>query len=296
MPFFKADIGRLSQDLLTDAEVLSRLKYDERFRWALDIQELNDTNLYESPKTLSNFRLLVKEKDLESENFNKTTDDLINQFEVDCSLQRLALVLFNSNMLRLTRQGLMTKTVEKFLRTLKTVNLEAFKTMDQNLSHRYLKSDRDVLNAFSYVRPSSRERLMLTVVGDIFSLITSFQSNFLVAEPAEFKLLERVFRDQCQVSKEARAYFNHDDCQRCPGCGQCPVTISKKKAFGGLSARAGQLDKRRTYQPTYQFKNQYRMHSGMEATNSQLSQIGLKRWRVRGRKSASFKIHFKALP
>ncbi|MDR1656454.1 MAG: transposase, partial [Deltaproteobacteria bacterium] len=91
MPFFQANIGRPSNDLLTmlglhilqemldltDAEALVNLKYDERFRWALDIQQLNDTTLYVSPKTLYNFRLLIKENDLESKIFNQTTRDLI---------------------------------------------------------------------------------------------------------------------------------------------------------------------------------------------------------------------------
>jgi hypothetical protein len=45
---------------------------------------------------------------------------------------------------------------------------------------------------------------MLPASGDIFSLITSFQANPLVAELPEFQLLERVFRDQCQVSVEEK--------------------------------------------------------------------------------------------
>ncbi|MDR1656737.1 MAG: transposase, partial [Deltaproteobacteria bacterium] len=97
IPFFKANIGRPSKDILTmlgvyilqemwdytDSEVLRHLKYDDCFKWALDIQELNDTTLYVSPKTLYNFRLLIKENDLESKIFNQTTRDLIEQFEVD---------------------------------------------------------------------------------------------------------------------------------------------------------------------------------------------------------------------
>jgi hypothetical protein len=39
--------------------------------------------------------------------------------------------------------------------------------------------------------------------------------------------------------KGARAYFNQDDCQRCHYFGQWPVTITKKKAFGGVSVRTG---------------------------------------------------------
>ncbi|MDR1657711.1 MAG: transposase [Deltaproteobacteria bacterium] len=52
------------------------------------------------------------------------------------------------------------------------------------------------------------------------------------------------------------------------------------------------IDKRRAYQRTKQFKNQYRFRSGIEATNSQLARIGLKRLRVRRLKSTSFKNSF----
>ncbi|MDR1657712.1 MAG: transposase [Deltaproteobacteria bacterium] len=218
IPFFKANVGRPSKDLLTmlglyilqemwdltDVEVLRSLKYDECFQWALDIQERNDTTLYVSPKTLYNFRRLIKEKDLESAIFNQTIRDLINQLEVDYIFQCLDSDNFNTKMKRRTCLGVMTKTMVTFLMTLKRVNPEAFKTVDQNLIDRYLKSDGDGINAFDYVKPSVRGRAMLTVAGDIFSLITSSQANLLVAELVEFKLLERVFRDQCQVSVDEK--------------------------------------------------------------------------------------------
>ncbi|MDR1297695.1 MAG: transposase, partial [Deltaproteobacteria bacterium] len=46
---------------------------------------------------------------------------------------------------------------------------------------------------------------------------------------------------------------------------------------------------------TNEFKRLYRYRSGVEATNSQLARLGMKRLRVRGRRSVHQKIILKAL-
>jgi hypothetical protein len=98
----------------------------------------------------------------------------------------------------------MTATVKKFLSTLKVEDLEAFNTIDLDLSERYLRQDQQGFDYFGHVKPSNRERLMLTVAGDIFSLINSFQSYPTVTGLAEYGLLNRVFMEQCQVRDEEK--------------------------------------------------------------------------------------------
>jgi hypothetical protein len=107
----------------------------------------------------------------------------------------------------------------------------------------------------------------------------------------------------CQNAKEkrysnnrgGRAYFERAVRVKCPHCGLCPITINLNKAWLAHHDDPVRLDKPRAYQETNEFKDRYRWRSGVEATNSQLSRIGLKRLRVRGLKSARFKITFKAL-
>jgi hypothetical protein len=183
---------------------MHHLQYDLSFRWALDIQEDSDATLYVSPRTLFNFRTLIKNNGLESVIFNDTTKALLERFNVDCTLQRLDSVHFNSNMKRLSRLGVMTATVEDFLKALRRENTEAFQTIDPTLIGRYLDNGVKGFNYFGHVKPSERDRAMLTVANDIFTLITNFQSDPLVSVRSEFGLLERVFNDQCRVSQEEK--------------------------------------------------------------------------------------------
>jgi hypothetical protein len=107
-------------------------------------------------------------------------------------------------MKRLSRLGVMTATVEDFLKALKRDNTETFKTIEPTLIDRYLDNGVKGFNYFGHVKPSERDRAMLTVANDIFTLITNFQSDPLVSVRTEFGLLERVFNDQCRVSQEEK--------------------------------------------------------------------------------------------
>jgi hypothetical protein len=53
--------------------------------------------------------------------------------------------------------------------------------------------------------------------------------------------------------------------------------------------------KRRAFEETNEFKRLYRHRSGVEATSSQLARLGMKRLRVKGRRSVHQKIILKAL-
>jgi hypothetical protein len=95
--------------------------------------------------------------------------------------------------------------------------------------------------------------------------------------------------------KGGRAYFDHGVCMRCRHAGFCPVRMTKSMAWLSYQDEDVRSAKRRGYQETGPFKKRYRKRSGIEGTNSQLARIGLKRLRVRGQRTASLKIHFKAL-
>ena len=71
--------------------------------------------------------------------------------------------------------------------------------------------------------------------------------------------------------------------------------MTKNKASLAGQDIDARLDKRRARMNTAAFKKVYRQRSGIEAANSQLERMGLKKLRVRGRASASFKIFFKVL-
>jgi hypothetical protein len=92
-----------------------------------------------------------------------------------------------------------------------------------------------------------------------------------------------------------RAYFSRGFCDLCGRRGHCPVKFSG--AFPSLSYKDEQvrLAARRAYQETDEFKDRYRWRSGIEATNSQLERLGMKKLRVRGMKQVDLRSHLKVL-
>lgn len=85
--------------------------------------------------------------------------------------------------------------------------------------------------------------------------------------------------------KGQRVYFDRKDCLACPMQSRCPVIIRSRSACLHFTyvALAGSL--RRREQSTEEFKEQYRIRAGIEATNSELKRKhGLGRLKVRGYK------------
>jgi hypothetical protein len=213
-PFFCSNNGRPTKDLrtmvglivlqnmfnLTDQETLWRLRFDLSFRWALDIENGNDETLYVCPKTYYNFQKKIKDNGLYDTIFNDTTGDLMEKFKVEHSLQRMDSMHFQTDMKRLSRLGVMSATVEQFLTPLKKEDYEAFMTIEPSLTEKYLKRDPEGYNYFGHVKPSDRDKVMLTVANDIFTLINAFQNNPVVSAMSSFKLLNRVFQEQCRVN------------------------------------------------------------------------------------------------
>jgi hypothetical protein len=73
------------------------------------------------------------------------------------------------------------------------------------------------------------------------------------------------------------------------------VKVTKKQANLRYKRGALDLSRRRAFEKTEEFREQYRWRSGIEATNNLLARLGLKRLRVRGFKRAELKVKLKAL-
>jgi hypothetical protein len=93
----------------------------------------------------------------------------------------------------------------------------------------------------------------------------------------------------------AKIYFGHDACSACARKGDCPVTITKKLAWLTCKPEEVISSKRRAWEKTVEFIFKYCWRSGIEATNSHLARLGLKRVRVRGLGRVSLVVKLKAL-
>jgi hypothetical protein len=212
-PFFDAEVGRHTKEMytvlgtlilqqmhdLSDEETIQQLAFNEQWHYALDIISDSDKITYMCPKTLWAMRKIITDNDLHTILFNTITGSLANGFGVDTNKQRLDSINIKSNMRRLGRIGIFTKTIHKFLVNLKRHHLELYEAIDKGLLDKYL-TDKS-LQCFSQVRPSESAKTLATVSEDLFQLGQLFRDHPEVCNMTSYKLLLQVQEDQCKVTE-----------------------------------------------------------------------------------------------
>ena len=212
-PYFSEGCGRPTKELyaalgslilqqmhdLTDEETVDEFSFNIKWHYALDIPGESDESKYLSLKTLWTLRHLVITKGLDVELFNRTTELLAKAFRVDTSRQRIDSVHIRSNMKRLGRIGIFSRSIHVFLVNLKRQRPEIFETIDKELVDRYLTEK--ALGCFSLVKPSESGKTLDAVARDLFSLVRRFRENEDVGSLHSYSALVRVLKDQCRVTE-----------------------------------------------------------------------------------------------
>jgi hypothetical protein len=212
-PYFSEGCGRPTKELyaalgslilqqmhdLTDEETVDEFSFNIKWHYALDIPGESDESKYLSLKTLWTLRHLVITKGLDVELFNRTTELLAKAFRVDTSRQRIDSVHIRSNMKRLGRIGIFSRSIHVFLVNLKRQRPEIFETIDKGLVDRYLTEK--ALGCFSLVKPSESGKTLDAVARDLFSLVRRFRENEDVGSLHSYSALVRVLKDQCRVTE-----------------------------------------------------------------------------------------------
>jgi hypothetical protein len=212
-PYFSEGCGRPTKELyaalgslilqqmhdLTDEETVDEFSFNIKWHYALDIPGESDESKYLSLKTLWTLRHLVITKGLDVELFNRTTELLAKAFRVDTSRQRIDSVHIRSNMKRLGRIGIFSRSIHVFLVNLKRQRPEIFETIDKGLIDRYLTEK--ALGCFSLVKPSESGKTLDAVARDLFSLVRRFRENEDVGSLHSYSALVRVLKDQCRVTE-----------------------------------------------------------------------------------------------
>jgi hypothetical protein len=184
---------------LSDEDTQRALAFNLDWQYALDITDDSDAGTYVSERTLRNYRRMILEDNLAPVLFESLTDQLIAAFGVDVSKQRLDSTHIQSNMRKLGRARLFAATIRKFLRTLKRVQAAVFsERIPPELAERYLSKSSD--SCFSRVKPSESVRTLEQVSGDLLFLVESFRAHETIPALPEYKLMERMLREQCTVT------------------------------------------------------------------------------------------------
>ena len=89
--------------------------------------------------------------------------------------------------------------------------------------------------------------------------------------------------------------FVPDTCSSCPLVSECPVKPGKEYYYLRFDDKAMRLSRRRAYEKSQEFRDHYRMRTGIEATMSQYDRLtGVKELRVRGKGPVRFRAKLKA--
>jgi hypothetical protein len=211
-PFFNDSFGRPTKELhtvlavlilqqaldLNDEQAIDQLAFNIQWHYALNITEESDSAKYFCPKTLWNMRSIAVENGLEALLFDGITNKLADVFKVNTDKQRIDSVHIKSNMRRLGRIGIFSKSINKFLVNLKRGYKEQFETVDKAIIDKYISEK--ALGCFSMVKPSESNKTLASVADDLYDLVEQFKGCKQVCAMHSYKLLERVLKEQCHLN------------------------------------------------------------------------------------------------
>lgn len=185
---------------LTDMAAIEQLAFNIQWHYALNIPEESDDAKYISEKTLYSMRQVMIDNHLDEVMFAAVADKLAVVFGVDAKNQRIDSVHIQSNMRKLGRIGIFSRTILKFLVNLKRHHRALFDTIDEKIITQYWGKKSQA--AFAMVKPSQSEKTLKSVSADLFDLIEQFKDQPKVCAMHSFKLMQRVLAEQCNLSSD----------------------------------------------------------------------------------------------
>jgi hypothetical protein len=188
---------------LTDEEAVEQFAFNIKWHYALNITGNSDQYTYVSIKSLWTMRNLLTRENLHYTLFETVARKLAQVFKVDFEKQRIDSVHIRSNMRHLGRIGLFVRTIKKFLVNLKRHHRGLFDQLDKTLVSRYLNKKEEAV--FSIVKPSESTRTLDQLAQDIFFLVERFTALDKINEMSSFKLLVRLFKEQCFVADDNKS-------------------------------------------------------------------------------------------
>jgi hypothetical protein len=184
---------------LTDKETRDQLAFNQQWHYALDVLDEEDQII--SLKTLWTCRQLLLNDKLAKKIFDSVTDKLADAYGIDPKLQRLDSVHIHSNMARLGRIRILSRTCSIFLKNLKRHHHDLYHTVAETIKSRYTKNDEDP-DYFGNTRPSDSQKRLEDMAPDLYELIEQFKDNEQVQSMTSYKLLNRVFHEHCCVDHD----------------------------------------------------------------------------------------------
>lgn len=177
---------------LTDAQVIENLRFNLLWHSALG-QTAESADVCQ--KTLHNFRQRMLVLDVSKQMFDDIAAGLVEKSKLSTAMQRLDSTHVISNIAVLTRLRLLVETVLVLLRALRRDQPAHLDALPNRYRERYL--DRE--GYFADARKQEVPRRLEQVSRDMYRLIERFGEVEEVAALDAFKIMQRVFSEQCEV-------------------------------------------------------------------------------------------------
>ncbi len=182
----------------TDEQTLEAVEFNLQWQYALQLG-LSEASVCQ--KTLHNFRDRLVRSRQHQTLFHQLTGQIIDRFGLDTSRQRMDSTQVVGAMKQLRRLGLFTKTIETFLFKLQRMGSKDPKVaalvaaLPKRFHERYL----DRAGYFSDGRSSLATRRLDACAQDVWSLIDRFGSHAKISRLKQYRHLQRLFKEQCEI-------------------------------------------------------------------------------------------------
>lgn len=206
---FSSDTGRWTKELYSMAGLLviaemrnwASTEAAEAYMFDLSVQyalNVGHQAVELSSRTVERDQRLFREKELAQDVFERVTQALIEEFEIEVDKQRLDSTHLFSNMANLTRTQLMRVCVRRFLIQLKRHWNREYDQLDAAFRDRCMVSEK---RAFSQKAAEAQPRveLRLQAAEDLLMLIDRFAGHERIVNMNSYKAMVRVFQEQCEV-------------------------------------------------------------------------------------------------
>jgi hypothetical protein len=151
------------------------------------------------PRTVDNYRRLLRESGVAQEVFETVTASLLRELGVEIKKQRLDSTHVLSNMAKFGRLRLLATTVKRFLVQLKKRHLAEFEALPEVLRERYFAAESRLFGSGTKHAQDYQESIQ-QAGEDIGELIARLSENEALNHWPSYLMLERVFREQCEIT------------------------------------------------------------------------------------------------
>jgi len=180
---------------LTDEQVIDQVEYNLQWQHALGITP-EQAHLVQ--RTMHSYRVKLMDSARARTMFEDLTRKLAVAEGVSTGRQRLDSTHVMSNIAVLTRLGLFCETVTHLLRTLQRELAGVLDELDGRFRRRYLERE----GYFADAKKEQARRRLPVVAADVHELVHALQDNEQVRELEAYRLLLRLWQEQCEVVQD----------------------------------------------------------------------------------------------